>query len=148
MQGIEVVSKPQSCPHCDAYLSPMFLFLSAFFYAALNLFGVLRSPFDLTAKIDLLNESFSQQRMLRTSASSNGSDTASSIGEQLDEVDPEAGSGRVQRVTRVQWLKQPPLTILVPSSRESPPVGPAAADVDLNSRIDSPPVEEGGANLA
>ena len=149
MQGIEVVLKPADDQ--SHHLPPAFLFLSATCYAAFNLFGVLRSPFDLTAKIDQLNESFSQQRMLRTSASSNGSDTASSIGEQLDEVDPEAGSGRVQRVTRVQWLKQPPLTMVVLSSPEAPG-GRAAVDEDepsnLNSRTDSPSVEEGGADNA
>jgi hypothetical protein len=145
-QGIEAVLDKDG----NKTLPPAFLFGSAVVYAALNVFGILRSPFDISAKIDVLNESFTQQRELRTSGSSNGSDTASSIGEQLDEVDPGAGIGRVQRVTRVQWLKQPPQTMVVPS-RTSPGPGPvgedAAATENEHSRPElsnvAPPVEGG-----
>ena len=110
MQGIESVLDNMNE---NKGLPPAFFFGSAVIYAAFNVFGILRSPFDISAKIDVLNESFSQQRELRTSGSSNSSDTTSSIGEQLDEVDPEAGNGRVRRVTRVQWLKQPPQTMII-----------------------------------
>ena len=112
-------------------LPPTFLFGTAVAYAAFSLFGILRSPFDLTVKIDLLNESFSQQRELRTSGSSHASDGGSSIGEQLDEVDPEAGRGRVQRVTRVQWLMHPTQTMEIPSRPIPSPVdgvAPAAEE--------------------
>lgn len=145
MQGIEAVF----AGHANTErLPPAFFFGTAVAYAALNIFGVLRSPFDITAKIDVLNESFNKQRELRTSGSSNGSDTTSSIGEQLDEVDPEAGIGRVQRVTRVQWLKQPPQTMVVPCITSPGPgaVGGDAAAADNEHshpelRCDAPPEE-------
>eukprot|EP01043_Picozoa_sp_COSAG02_P067539 COSAG02_NODE_10894_length_1836_cov_2.504893_2_plen_175_part_00 len=134
-QGIEAVFAEDPS---TKQLPPAFFFGTAVAYAALNFFGVLRSPFDITAKIDVLNESFNKQRELRTSGSSNGSDTTSSIGEQLDEVDPEAGIGRVQRVTRVQWLKQPPQTMAVPS-RTSPGSGAVGGDAAVAENEHSHP---------
>jgi hypothetical protein len=108
MQGIETVFSVPEDGQAGPPVPAPFLFASASAYVALAIFGVLRSPFQLTAKIDALNTLYQQQQRLQTSGSSEGSE-ASSLGEQLEQLaDPEApGSVRegMQRVSRAQWLK-------------------------------------------
>ncbi len=71
----------------------------------LSLFVILRSPFRLTTHIDLLNEALNRQRTHRTSFTSDDDGSEISLGDQLEEIDPEAATGEgVRRVTRVQWV--------------------------------------------
>jgi hypothetical protein len=101
MQGIETLS---SLPDATDQVPPVYLFSSAFAWVLLTLFVILRSPFRLTRDIDLLNETFDQQRKRRASLLSDDGD-AMSLGDQLEELDPEAATGEgVKRVTRVQWV--------------------------------------------
>ena len=101
MQGIETLS---SLPDAPDQVPPVYLFSSAFAWVLLTLFVILRSPFRLTRDIDLLNETFDQQRKRRASLLSDDGD-AMSLGDQLEELDPEAATGEgVKRVTRVQWV--------------------------------------------
>lgn len=101
MQGIETLD-PQ--PDAPTQVPPLYMFSSALAWMLLTFFVILRSPFRLTTHIDLLNEALDQQRMLRTSVTSDdGSEI--SLGDQLEELDPEVATSEVvRRVTRVQWV--------------------------------------------
>ena len=101
MQGVERLSTSTDVPQ---QVPAAYLFSSAVAWILLTLFVLLRSPFRLTRHIDLLNNALNQRRRLRTStASDDGSEV--SLGDQLEEFDPEAATGEgVQRVTRVQWV--------------------------------------------
>ena len=101
MQGIERLNTQPDAPE---QVPAAYLFSSACAWVLLSLFVVLRSPFRLTTHIDLLNEALNRQRQRRTSITSDdGSDI--SLGDQLEEIDPEAAAGEgVTRVTRVQWV--------------------------------------------
>lgn len=101
MQGIESLN---TVPGTPEQVPAKYLFLSACAWVLLTLFVILRSPFRLTEHIDMLNEVVNRQRRLRSSLNSDdGSDI--SLGDQLEELDPEAATHEgVQRVRRVQWV--------------------------------------------
>ena len=104
-QGIEGVK----FPGIPLEVELAFLFGTATVYWCLAIFGILRSPFRLTKRIDVLNTALNQQRERVTrfgSASSDGGGSEISLGDQLDrmeDVNPEQ-THVVHRVRRVQWL--------------------------------------------
>eukprot|EP01043_Picozoa_sp_COSAG02_P062936 COSAG02_NODE_8803_length_2437_cov_634.715141_2_plen_112_part_00 len=102
MQGIERLSTQLDAPE---QVPAAYLFSSAGAWVMLSLFVILRSPFRLTTHIDLLNEALNRQRTHRTSFTSDDDGSEISLGDQLEEIDPEAATGEgVRRVTRVQWV--------------------------------------------